>query len=199
MARDYAKKKKQPAKKTRRGASRQKKKQDVSPGLWLFAFALVTSLTCGLVYLKWYKPDKANITTQKKSPVNKKSHSDNNKITKKNRENEVPFYKVHEDLTNKTVEIPKEDLKLPEHYKKRFYTMPCGAFREKSRAEELKARIALAGSKSDLKAVNSKGSTWYRIQLGPFNSKRSAEKIRHRLQRNNIHDCNIIPHMKPGK
>ena len=196
MPRDYAKKKK-PAKK-KRGASRSKNKASVPLSLWLLTVALTAALAGGLIYLKWFKPQPPLTSAQTKNiqTSNKKPNPKNSKETPTKSDDEVPFYDVHRDLTNKKVEIPKEDLKLPDNYKKYYYTMPCGSFRERSRAEELKARIAMVGSKSDLKDINSKGEIWYRVQLGPFNSKRAAEKIRHRLQDNGIHDCVLLPHLK---
>ena len=200
MPRDYAKKKKAPQKK--RGASRSRKKKATVPlGLWLFTVALVVGLAGGLVYLKWYQPPPAPLTVKTNKPSQPQSSKPLKNAQEPNKakyiEDEVPVYDLHEDLTNKQVVIPKEDLELPKNYKKFFYTMPCGSFREVARAEELKARIALAGSNSSLNDVQSKGETWYRVQLGPFKSKRTAEKIRHRLQDNGIHDCVINRHIKP--
>ncbi|WP_444995942.1 SPOR domain-containing protein [Aliikangiella sp. IMCC44359] len=196
MPRDYAKKKK-PAQK-KRGASRSKKKASVPLSLWLLTVFLSIALAGGLIYLKWFKPQPVQTSAQTKSTTSsqKNTSSRSSKKSQPKSDDEVPFYDVHRDLTNKKVVIPKEDLKLPDNYKKYFYTMPCGSFREKARAEELKARIAMVGSKSDLKDIKSKGETWYRVQLGPFNSKRAAERIRHRLQDNGIHDCVLLPHLK---
>lgn len=189
MPKDYAKKK--TSKKTRRGASRSKK-QSAPLGLWLLTMAAVFTLTGGLIYLKWFQPAQPTIkqANQQSKPATTKPAPTNKA------EDEVPFYDVHKDLTNKQVEIPKEDLKLPEIYKKFYYNMPCGSFRDNARAEELKANIALSGSNSNITSVKYQGETWFRVQLGPFNSKRQAERIRHRLQDNGIHDCRIIRHIK---
>jgi len=192
MPRDYAKKK--TPKKTKRGASRGKKQATVPMGLWLFTAAAVLALTAGLIYLKWIKQPSATPVTQVAKQPTSSAQTENSSTS--NQVDEVPFYDVHKDLTNKKVEIPKEDLKLPDNYKKYFYTMPCGSFRDPARADELKAMIGLTGNNSNITDVQWKGETWYRVQLGPFNSKRTAEKIRHRLQDNGIHDCRITPHLK---
>lgn len=199
MPRDYAKK--SSPKKKKRGASRGKKQPTVPLGLWLITVAAVLALAGVLVYIKWFNP-KNQVTRVNPAPQTAKTSQTSAKPTGAanntgvDEVNEVPFYEVHKDLTNKKVEIPKEDLKLPDHYKKFYYTMPCGSFREPSRADELKAMIAMSGNTSAISEVQYQGETWYRVQLGPFNSKRSAEKIRHRLQDNGIHDCKINPHLK---
>lgn len=190
MPKDYAKKK---APNKKRGASRKKKKKSVPLALWLFTVALVISFASGLIYLKWYKPHtdikpKAKVTTTKK----KVSKPTAQKQVKQ--EDDVPMYDLHQDLTNKKVEIPEEDLKIPDNIDKYYYSMPCGSFRELSRADELKARIAMTGNNSSIIAVQYKGETWHRVQLGPFNRKRNAESVRHRLRDNDIHGCIINRH-----
>jgi len=206
MARDYAKKKKAGKK---GGASRSKKKQKKPIGLILLVILLVTGLVALLIYLKWYQPEskidknsavistpaktvneKAKQITGNKAKVNKDHPSDtatNEQVV----DDEIPFYRTHTEMMNKTVEIPIEDLKLPEDEHQYSYTMPCGSFREKSRAEQLKAQIALAGYESKILPVMSKSEWWYRVTLGPYNRKRQAESIRHRLQDNGFNHCKI--------
>lgn len=197
MARDYAKKKTTGKK---GGASRSKKRQKKPVTLILFVTLLVLGLVALLVYLKWYlseteqkdtvilKPTKTINTKPSKSTSNQQSPTAQNlQIT----DEEVPFYRTHQEMMNKTVEIPIEDLKLPEDEHQYSYTMPCGSFREKSRAEELKAQIAFAGYESKIITVKSKSEWWYRVTLGPFKSKRKAESIRHRLQDNEFNHCKI--------
>ena len=105
----------------------------------------------------------------------------------------MPFYKTHEEMLNKTVEIPIEDLKLPEDEHKYVYLMPCGSFRDSQRAEELKAQIAFLGFESKVNRVNVESGLWHRVELGPFKSKRRAESVRHRLQDNGFDYCKIWP------
>ncbi len=196
MAKDYAKNKN---KKKKSGASRGKKKKGASGGLIFTAFLLVAALVSFLVYLKWYRPpaliNNQNISKtsekkpqQKKLPVTKKPQTDPKKDIE---DNEVPFYKTHEELVNKTVEIPIEDLKLPDETHKYEYLMPCGSFRDSNRAEELKAKIAFIGFESKINQVNVESVLWHRVELGPFKSKRKAESIRHRLQDNGFDYCKI--------
>ncbi|MGX5175193.1 SPOR domain-containing protein [Aliikangiella sp. IMCC44653] len=198
MPKDYAKKK-TPAKK-KRGASRGNKKPAVPVSLWLFTLLLISALIAGLVYLKWYNPAKTlepqnqtQVGAKKTKPV---PTSEQKPKASSKTADEIPFYEVHQELSNKEVKIPQQDLQLPQNYKKYYYTMPCGSFREQSRAEELKARIGFAGSSSEIIQTQQGSTQWHRVQLGPFNSKRAAEKIRHRMQDNGIIDCRILTHLK---
>ncbi len=197
MAKDYAKGK---GKKKRSGASRGKKNRSVPKGLIFIAFILVVGLVTLLVYLKWYRPSvaskpKANPVTAKKAQSKQSGQSKKTEKQPKNidEEDEVPFYKTHKEMLNKTVEIPIEDLKLPESEHQYKYLMPCGSFRDIKRADELKAQIAFAGFESNIHQVTVESGIWYRVELGPFNSKRKTESIRHRLQDNGFNYCKIWP------
>ena len=193
MAKDYAKKKKG---RKKYGASRGKNNKQVPLRLIFITILLVSGLIALLVYLKWYQPKQSvNKAAQKKTqpqkfPVQKKTE---NQAKNDTEDDEVPFYKTHEEMINKTVEIPLEDLKLPEDEHKYIYLMPCGSFRDSKRAEELKAQIAFVGYESKINQVNVESGLWHRVVLGPFKSKRKAESIRHRLQDNGFNFCNIWP------
>ena len=199
MPRDYAKKK---SSKNKRGASRSRKKKPFPTALVLLAIVLVSASAAGLIYLKWYFKPSAKVTHSPQPAQQKKSNK--TLSTKKAAEqkvdkstgDDIPLYDLHQDLTNKQVEIPAEDLKLPDNLDKYYYSMPCASFRERSRAEELKARIAMTGNNSQILEASYKGEKRYRVQLGPFTRKRSAEAVRHRLQDNNIQGCLINRHLK---
>ena len=176
MARDYAKKK---TTRKKPGASRSKKKVKKPLGLIVFAILLVSGLIAFLIYLKSHQavadqnnPVKKqpiatkNQPTKTKPAVSKSSEakssdpkssdpnsSDQNSANKKTNEDEVPFYRTHQEMMNKTVEIPIEDLRLVEDSHQYSYSMPCGSFRDKTRAEELKAQIAFVGYESKVLPV----------------------------------------------
>lgn len=193
MPKDYAK-----AKKGRKksGASRSKKNGNKPIGLMIVTFLLAAALIALLVYLKWFQPVVTNPNensvkqAESQKPAPKPSDKEPEAETL---DDEVPFYKTHEEMVNKTVEIPLEDLKLPEDANKYEYLMPCGSFRDIARAEELEAQIALAGYESQVNQVTVESGVWYRVELGPFKSKRTAESIRHRLQDNGLNYCKIWP------
>jgi len=206
MAKDYAKNK---PKKNKSGASRGKKKSPLSIKLIVTALLIMGLMIAFLVYLKVEQTPKGNAKkggstsaqSQSKTSIQKsvpkktipiKKSSGNTSNSDKN-SGEVPFYRTHEEMVNKTVEIPIEDLKLPEDEHKYIYIMPCGSFREQKRAEELKAKIAFAGYESKINEIKVKSGLWYRVELGPYKSKRKTESIRHRLQDNGLDYCKIWP------
>jgi cell division protein FtsN len=196
MPKDYAKSKNG---KKKSGASRGKKKGSAPVALMTVTFLLAAALISLLVYLKWFQNPvidpigKSEVKTNPKqvTPAAQTDSTDSDKTIEE--DDEVPFYKTHEEMVNNTVEIPIEDLKLPEDENKYVYIMPCGSFREISRAEELEAQVALAGYESKVNQVTVESGVWYRVELGPFKSKRRAESIRHRLQDNGLNYCKIWP------
>ncbi len=200
MAKDYAKTK---SGKKKSGASRSKKKPPVSIQLIVTALLIMGAMIAFLIYLKTehtpLKNEKINKTTSpvkvdKKmvtKPILKTRPSENSLNKLEEKPEEIPFYRTHEEMVNKTVEIPIEDLKLPDSGHRYTYTMPCGSFRENRRAEELKAKIAMAGYESKINPIKVKSGLWYRVELGPFKSKRKTESVRHRLQDNGFNYCKI--------
>lgn len=73
----------------------------------------------------------------------------------------------------------------------RPYLMQCGSFRQKSQAEEMRARIAMQGLESQVRASQGKNGLWHRVILGPYDGKRPAERDRHGLRRIGITTCRI--------
>lgn len=199
MPRDYAKKK---APQKKRGASRKRKDNKQIPlTLWLVTIVLVSGLVSGLIYLKWFSkaPSNSAQSTTINQPVRSTAESGNNTDNKpedgQEKEEKIPLYELHEDLINKEVKISEEAIRQPENTNQYYYLMPCGSFRAKFRAEELKAKIALTGNNSKILIIRYQEEDWHRVQLGPFNRKRAAESVRHRLKDNDIHGCRIDRHL----
>jgi cell division protein FtsN len=71
------------------------------------------------------------------------------------------------------------------------YIMPCGSFRATSRAEELRAILAMQGLEARIIESNGANGRWYRVVLGPYERKRAAERDRHQLRRANVNTCKI--------
>jgi len=192
MAKDYAKSKNI---KKKSGASRSPQKSPLSVKLIIASLLIMGTMIAFLIYLKvehsatkietQSQPKTVKKTTNK-APALKNNQPSNIANKLKNDSDEVPFYRTHEEMLNKTVEIPIEDLKLPNDGHEYIYTMPCGSFRQNKRAEELKAQIAMAGYESKISEVKVTSGLWYRVALGPFKSKRKTESVRHRLQDNGL-------------
>jgi cell division protein FtsN len=62
----------------------------------------------------------------------------------------------------------------------------AGAYRNRSDADALKAKLALLGMDATVSERDQAGRVVYRVRLGPFNQKNEAESMRVKLQRNNF-------------
>jgi cell division protein FtsN len=66
------------------------------------------------------------------------------------------------------------------------YMVQVGAYRNRSDADALKAKLALLGMDATVSERDQAGRVVYRVRLGPFNQKNEAESLRVQLQRNNF-------------
>jgi cell division protein FtsN len=71
------------------------------------------------------------------------------------------------------------------------YKMVCGSFKQRSRAETLKANMAFVGIESIIQIANNGSTPWYKVALGPYTKKRMAEQDKHKLKNNKITGCQI--------
>lgn len=63
------------------------------------------------------------------------------------------------------------------------YVLQTGAFRSRSEADEMEARIILeTGMEAWVdERVSSSGTLWYRVRLGPFDGKRATDRVKRQL------------------
>jgi len=66
------------------------------------------------------------------------------------------------------------------------YLLQVGSFREKSDAEQMKARLALLGITTQIQTVTVNGATWHRVRVGPVTGARQTEALRSQLAENGI-------------
>lgn len=66
------------------------------------------------------------------------------------------------------------------------YLLQVGSFREKSDAEQLKARLALMGITARTQSVTVNDVTWHRVRIGPVSGVRQADEMRTRLSADGI-------------
>lgn len=66
------------------------------------------------------------------------------------------------------------------------YYLQAGAFQKSSDADNLKARLALAGLEAQIVTATVSGSVWHRVRLGPFESEGAMSEARGVLQENHI-------------
>lgn len=83
-------------------------------------------------------------------------------------------------LPSAEVETFRED-KAAEQLKP--YVLQSGAFRTRSEADAMEARIILETGLDPWidERVSSSGTLWYRVRLGPFDGKRATDKVKRQL------------------
>ncbi len=66
------------------------------------------------------------------------------------------------------------------------YILQLGSFRNRTDAEQLKARLALLGTVANIQVVTVNGATWNRVRIGPVEGARRTDAVRRMLQDNGI-------------
>ncbi|MEQ1879791.1 MAG: SPOR domain-containing protein [Burkholderiales bacterium] len=101
------------------------------------------------------------------------------------------FYKIlpgsEEAVTDKEFKRPAETGKV-----KDVYFLQVAAFQNPSDADNMKARLALAGIETQIQtATLPDGKVWHRVRLGPFSAQEQINKSRAMLKDNQI-EANLI-------
>ena len=183
--------------KKRKPPVRKKAKHNVAWFKVVLAIAVVAAFVAGLWYLKDMDVDdskatdtvveSAGATTSENETVsnthtNANTDSDEKETLPEMGEEEWEFI---EGLPEYSVEV--EVGEMPGADKR--YLMQCGSFRERTQAEELKAKIAFQGYESEVRRTVGKNGVWFRVILGPIQPKRKAERIRHDLRGGGVNRC----------
>jgi cell division protein FtsN len=105
------------------------------------------------------------------------------------------FYKIlpgtEEAVTDKEFKRP------PPASAKEVYFLQVAAFQNPSDADNIKARLALAGIEAQIQtATLPDGKVWHRVRVGPFASQDELSKSRTALKENNI-EANLIKVREP--
>ncbi|OCG19461.1 hypothetical protein A9G28_02910 [Gilliamella sp. Fer1-1] len=66
------------------------------------------------------------------------------------------------------------------------WLLQCGAFKDKSNADTLKAKLAMTGISSNISS-----GQLYRVTVGPYTSKKEANSVLNSLNNNGINNCVI--------
>ena len=66
------------------------------------------------------------------------------------------------------------------------YILQVGSFRNRTDAEQMKARLALLGSVANIQVVTVNDATWHRVRIGPVDGARRTDSVRRMLQDNGI-------------
>jgi cell division protein FtsN len=108
------------------------------------------------------------------------------------------FYKIlpgtEEAVTDKEFKRP-----APAAAAKDVYFLQVAAFQNPSDADNLKARLALAGIEAQIQtATLPDGKIWHRVRVGPFSSPDELSKTRSALKDNKL-EANLIKVREPGR
>jgi len=91
----------------------------------------------------------------------------------------------------------KEFKRTPPASSKEVYFLQVAAFQNPADADNLKARLALAGIEAQIQtATLPDGRVWHRVRVGPFSSKDELGKSRAALKENNL-EANLIKVREP--
>jgi cell division protein FtsN len=108
------------------------------------------------------------------------------------------FYKIlpgtEEAVTDKEFKRPP-----PAAAAKDVYFLQVAAFQNPSDADNLKARLALAGIEAQIQtATLPDGKVWHRVRVGPFSSQDELNKSRSALKENRL-EANLIKVREPSR
>jgi cell division protein FtsN len=93
----------------------------------------------------------------------------------------------------------KEFKRTPPASSKEVYFLQVAAFQNPADADNLKARLALAGIEAQIQtATLPDGRVWHRVRVGPFSSKDELGKSRAALKENNL-EANLIKVRQPAQ
>lgn len=199
-----------PAKKKRSkkksGAARTTEKK--SSGLsWMVMGLLVGLFVAFLVYLdKIPGTDKEQYSVSddaqgRKSSVQKEPDKSDDKKAKQ--EHQFDFYTVLPDREVEVIDVQEEQGQLtkkkikPAEPQKNadktsqvqsagLYQLQVGAFKELSKADAMKARLAFLGVESNIQVIRNTGHNLYRVRVGPSTDNQKIMRIKKQLQAQNI-------------
>ena len=167
-----------------------KKSKDVEPKRFTLKVKIITLLTLVALavfgYFLWTIKD--NETSLP---------SDNNTLEQKQRLTQPKKSSIPDFDEDKDYEfmqgLKNKDVKGGEYEtaEQKQYGLYCASFREYSRADTLKAKIAFAGVASKIKTKKGSNGTWHQVYIGPYPNKRAAEAEKHKLIRNKVPPCSL--------
>ena len=168
-----------------------KKNQGTPAWMWLMTGVLIG---LGLAYYLWSKgyipqPQVDATVTEDSVTIDAEEVAPATVEPKKSR---YDFFTV---LPEMEVVVPEQELSKKSQPKeaatvqqadKDSYLLQVGSFREKSDAEQMKARLALLGITTRIQTVTVNDATWHRVRVGPVSGARKADEIRKQLADNGI-------------
>jgi cell division protein FtsN len=167
-----------------------KKSQGTPAWMWLMTGILIG---LGLAYYLWSKgfipqPQVDATVTEESVPADTEEVAPATGEPKKSR---YDFFTV---LPEMEVIVPEQELSKKSQPRETAtvqadsdsYLLQVGSFREKSDAEQMKARLALLGIATRIQTVTVNDATWHRVRVGPVSGARQADEMRKQLTDNGI-------------
>jgi cell division protein FtsN len=107
------------------------------------------------------------------------------------------FYKI---LPGKEEAVTDKEFKRsPSPSPKEIYFLQVAAFQNPADADNLKARLALAGIESRIQTAQlPDGKTWHRVRVGPFSDQNELRASREALKENDL-EANLIKVREPAQ
>lgn len=171
-----------------------RKKQGTPAWLWLLTGILIGLGLAWYLWSKGYIPQPKvdlSVTEEAAVPAGQASAEEVAPASDEPRKSKYDFFTV---LPEMEVVVPEQELSEksqpsetpPIPSDSSSYMLQVGSFREKSDAEEMKARLALLGIMARIQTVTVNDATWHRVRVGPVNGARQADDMRSKLSDNGI-------------
>lgn len=193
---------------TRRGKKTQARRGGTARGapslLWLLGALLVGAVLAGVVLMR----DRigASLDIPARTPATEPSPQ-NKSPTAKQPTPKKPTYEFYELLPEKEVMIPDAELTATARAERERpapppaaptaasrYLLQAGAFSDARRAEEIKAKVALAGEFARVEAATINGKTVHRVMLGPYANAQTLESAKRKLSTADIPSVAVRAH-----
>ncbi len=106
---------------------------------------------------------------------------------------EIEIIDVEEQQTQRNVTPPSATKQQPKAVEKKLapqtpglYQLQVGAFKELSKADAMKARLAFIGVESNIQVIQRNGQKMYRVRVGPSTDSQKINRIKNQLKAQNI-------------
>jgi len=152
-----------------------------NPWIWILCGALVGVLISSSIFIKF---NSASQSPKIKQLSNAKNTNSNVKSKKTTKATKFEFYTVLPTMETGSAVIEQPKQKIIAAPTK--YLLQVKIFNEIDTADELKAKLTLAGFDAKIEPIKKDNGTWYRIVMGPFNSEQQASEQQRLLAKQNI-------------
>lgn len=171
-----------------------RKNQGTPAWMWLLTGILIG---LGLAYYLWskgYIPQPQADTSVAEESTGQGASTSGEEVAPAALEPKKSRYDFFTVLPEMEVVVPEQELSIrsqPQEtpsaqHDSSSYLLQVGSFREKTDAEQMKARLALLGIQTRIQTVTVNEATWHRVRVGPISGARQADEMRSLLADNGI-------------